>query len=166
VDWQGRAHFFAIAARAMHPNPGHHARYRRASKRAQAAEWQRSMTPISPSISKPIACSRSRRRSQARAESARMGQVVECRFFAAMTEEDAPAALRVSLRTVQRDWMQGPRVAGEDAGRVAVDRGAGMNVGRRLIVAATFEEALVCRQTRSPRSSTHGATTTRPCVTR
>jgi RNA polymerase sigma factor (TIGR02999 family) len=38
--------------------------------------------------------------------SARMGQIVECRFFAGMTEEETAAALGVSLRTVQREWMR------------------------------------------------------------
>ena len=38
--------------------------------------------------------------------SVRMGQIVECRFFAGMTEEETAAALGVSLRTVQREWMR------------------------------------------------------------
>jgi DNA-directed RNA polymerase specialized sigma24 family protein len=32
--------------------------------------------------------------------------VVECRFFAGLSEEETAAALGVSLRTVQRDWMR------------------------------------------------------------
>ena len=97
--------------------------------------------------------------------SARLGQIVECRFFAGMTEEETAAALGVSLRTVQREWMRArawlvktlgtatieDRLTGagiEDtvrsgrADRERHDRGTGMNVGRRRIVDAIFEEAL------------------------
>lgn len=36
----------------------------------------------------------------------RLAEVVECRFFAGYGEEDTAAALGVSLRTVQRDWLK------------------------------------------------------------
>jgi RNA polymerase sigma factor (TIGR02999 family) len=36
----------------------------------------------------------------------RMTSVVECRFFAGLTEEETAAALDVPLRTVQRDWVR------------------------------------------------------------
>jgi RNA polymerase sigma factor (sigma-70 family) len=36
----------------------------------------------------------------------RLARVVECRYFAEMTEEETAQALGVSLRTVQRDWMR------------------------------------------------------------
>ena len=36
----------------------------------------------------------------------RLADVVECRFFAGYGEEDTAAALGVSLRTVQRDWLK------------------------------------------------------------
>jgi DNA-directed RNA polymerase specialized sigma24 family protein len=32
--------------------------------------------------------------------------VVECRFFAGMTEEETALALSMPLRAVQRDWVQ------------------------------------------------------------
>jgi RNA polymerase sigma-70 factor, ECF subfamily len=31
---------------------------------------------------------------------------VECRFFAGLDEEETAAALGISTRTVQRDWMR------------------------------------------------------------
>ena len=37
---------------------------------------------------------------------ARMCTVVECRFFAGMTEEETGEALGVSARTVRRDWLR------------------------------------------------------------
>lgn len=36
----------------------------------------------------------------------RLADVVECRFFAGYGEEDTAAALGISLRTVQRDWLK------------------------------------------------------------
>ena len=35
----------------------------------------------------------------------RWARVVECRFFGGLSEDETAAALSVSLRTVQRDWM-------------------------------------------------------------
>ena len=36
----------------------------------------------------------------------RLTRVVECRFFAGLTEEETAAALDTPLRTVQRDWVR------------------------------------------------------------
>jgi|SRR5690606_32105238 len=36
----------------------------------------------------------------------RQATVVECRFFAGMTEEETAAALGVTTRTVRRDWVK------------------------------------------------------------
>jgi RNA polymerase sigma factor (TIGR02999 family) len=36
----------------------------------------------------------------------RLARVVECRFFGGMTEEETAEGLRVSDRTVRRDWMK------------------------------------------------------------
>ena len=36
----------------------------------------------------------------------RLAEIVECRFFAGYGEEDTAAALGISLRTVQRDWLK------------------------------------------------------------
>ncbi len=36
----------------------------------------------------------------------RLAQVVECRFFAGLSEEETAQALDVSVRTAQRDWMR------------------------------------------------------------
>lgn len=41
-----------------------------------------------------------------RAVDERMTRVVECRFFAGLTEEETAAALDTPLRTVQRDWVR------------------------------------------------------------
>ena len=36
----------------------------------------------------------------------RLGQVVECRFFGGMTEEETALALGVTERTIRRDWVK------------------------------------------------------------
>ena len=36
----------------------------------------------------------------------RLAQLVECRYFAGMTEAETAEAMQSSLRTVQRDWMR------------------------------------------------------------
>jgi RNA polymerase sigma factor (TIGR02999 family) len=40
------------------------------------------------------------------AESPRLSDVVECRFFGGLSEEETAQALHSSLRTVQRDWLR------------------------------------------------------------
>jgi RNA polymerase sigma factor (TIGR02999 family) len=39
-------------------------------------------------------------------ESPRLSDVVECRFFGGLSEEETAQALQLSLRTVQRDWLR------------------------------------------------------------
>jgi RNA polymerase sigma factor (TIGR02999 family) len=36
----------------------------------------------------------------------RLSQIVECRYFGGLTEDETAEALDVSLRTVQRDWAK------------------------------------------------------------
>ena len=36
----------------------------------------------------------------------RLSQVVECRFFGGLTEDETAEALGVTVRTVQRDWAK------------------------------------------------------------
>ena len=38
--------------------------------------------------------------------SRRLSQVVECRFFGGLTEDETAEALGVTTRTVQRDWAK------------------------------------------------------------
>jgi RNA polymerase sigma factor (TIGR02999 family) len=107
VDWQGREHFFAIAARAMRRILVDHARYRRASKRAhgrEVAAIEDLDFAVDTEADRVLAIDQAL--CGLEQISARMGQIVECRFFAGMTEEETAAALGASLRTVQREWMR------------------------------------------------------------
>ncbi|HXY30497.1 MAG TPA: ECF-type sigma factor [Gemmatimonadaceae bacterium] len=110
TQWQDRAHFFAIAARAMRRILVDYARLYRAARRGGGPDGH-AATPVSlDSVELPTA---------ERADAllalddaldrlgrvdARMAQVVECRFFAGLTEADTAAALALSQRTVARDW--------------------------------------------------------------
>ncbi len=107
VDWQNRGHFFAICARAMRRIMIDDARKRLAGKRgsgavdatldadmvADATEPER-LLAIDDALSKLAAFN------------PRLAQLVECRYFAGMTEDETAEAMQSSLRTVQRDWMR------------------------------------------------------------
>lgn len=107
VDWQDRAHFFAVCARAMRRILVDHARRRCAEKRGGG---------VAPVTLLPDAVAMEQPSEQLLAVDAaleglavfneRLARVVECRYFAGMTEEETAQALDSSLRTVQRDWMR------------------------------------------------------------
>jgi len=100
-----RAHFLAIAARAMRQVLVDHARDRRAAKRGGGA-WERTTltdgawaADFDPdgmlALDEALAGLQPRQR-----------QVVECRFFGGMEEQEIAAALGVTERTVRRDWTK------------------------------------------------------------
>lgn len=107
VQWTGRAHFMAIAATAMRRILIDRARGRGSVKRGGGRH------PI-PIESVELAA-------EDRADlllalddaltrlhglDPRQAQVVECRFFGGMTEEETAAALGIGLRTAKRDWAK------------------------------------------------------------
>lgn len=107
VDWQDRHHFFAIAARVMRRILVDHARYRGAQKRGGgrfAIDLDRAALSEDTQLELVLAVDRAVTRLEG--FNARLARVVECRFFAGLSEEEAAAALGTSLRTVQRDWTR------------------------------------------------------------
>lgn len=106
VDWKDRAHFLAICARTMRRILVDAARQRYAMKRDGG-------TPSSIDVEE-IGCDAQHERvlavdqalEQLTKVNERLAKVVECRFFAGMTEEETALALTMPLRAVQRDWMQ------------------------------------------------------------
>jgi RNA polymerase sigma factor (TIGR02999 family) len=46
----------------------------------------------------------------------RQAQVVECRFFGGMTEEETAEALGIGLRTAKRDWAKAKRWLHQEVG--------------------------------------------------
>jgi RNA polymerase sigma factor (TIGR02999 family) len=110
ADWQDRAHFFAIAARAMRRILVDYARRYRAVRRGGGSDGFPATRisldhvdlPVSERADALLALDEALGR-LARIEP-RMAQVVECRFFAGLNEAETAAALGVSLRTVAREW--------------------------------------------------------------
>jgi len=107
TDWQGRAHFFSIASRAMRQLLVDHARKRNAQKRG--GDWQRTTLTtrhlgVSVAWDELIALDDALDRLDT--VDTRLRKVVEHRFFGGMTENEVADVLDVSTRTVQRDWRK------------------------------------------------------------
>jgi RNA polymerase sigma factor (TIGR02999 family) len=99
-----RAHFLAIAARAMRQVLVNHARRRSAAKRGAA--WQRTTLgdpawPVAVGPDDLLALNDAIDELEPRQR-----QVVECRFFGGLEEREIAAALGVDERTVRRDWVK------------------------------------------------------------
>ena len=105
VKWNDRAHFFAVAARAMRQVLVSAARERLAQKRGGDKEL---VTLSEEVVGEPVDPEHILALNEAleRLEriNNRQAQIIECRFFAGLTIEETAAALSVSDRTVKRDW--------------------------------------------------------------
>jgi RNA polymerase sigma factor (TIGR02999 family) len=107
VQWVNRAQFFAVAARLMRRILLDHARRVHAGKRGGG--WERltledAQIPIAERAAELIALDDALARLAAL--NPRLAQVVECRYFGGMTEDETAAALGVTDRTVRRDWVK------------------------------------------------------------
>lgn len=104
---EGRAHFYAVAARAMRQVLVDRARRRRAARRGAGAEHkeleERDLA-VEHEAESLLALEQSLERLAAECE--RCVRVVECRFFLGMSEDETAEALGVTSRTVQRDWLR------------------------------------------------------------
>ena len=107
ASWRDRGHFFAVSAIAMRQIVVDHARRRMRAKRGgdrvtvplddvqePAAREAGRILEIDEALEKLAKVDR------------RLVQVVECRYFAGLTEEETAAALGVSVRTAQREWFK------------------------------------------------------------
>ena len=105
VEWQDRSHFFAIAARVMRHVIVDYARTRHTQKRGggTVAITDREVA-VQAQAEELIWLNEVLERLEA--ESPRMLQVVECRFFAGYSETETAEALDVSARTVEGDWLR------------------------------------------------------------
>jgi RNA polymerase sigma factor (TIGR02999 family) len=104
LDASDRAHFLAIAARAMRQVLVDQARRRSAAKRG--CGWERTTLrnaqgsgTLEPA--ELLALNDALERLEPRQR-----QIVECRFFGGMEEREIASALGVSERTVRRDWVK------------------------------------------------------------
>lgn len=107
VSVSDRAHFFALAARAMRQVIVDYARQRSAAKRGGgkvAVTLDRIQVPVAEQADLMLAIDQALSRLTDLNE--RLTRVFECRFFVGLSEEETAEALDLSLRTVQRDWMK------------------------------------------------------------
>lgn len=106
-DVESRAHFLAIAARAMRQVLVDHARRRHAAKRG--GDWVRTTLgdhPASDGLGPEDLLALDDALHRLDALEPRLRQVVEYRFFGGLTEKEIAATLGVTERTVQRDWVR------------------------------------------------------------
>lgn len=104
TTWQNRAHFFGIAAQAMRRILVDHARKRQARKRDGGREitLDENLAGNVADTDEVLAVDEALNRL---AElDARQARIVELRYFAGMTVEEAATALDISPATVKRDW--------------------------------------------------------------
>jgi RNA polymerase sigma factor (TIGR02999 family) len=107
VDWQDRAHFLAVASRAMRQILVSHARSKLARKRGggQASlQLEDHHSPEDPQVHEVLALDIALTELAKRDD--RMARVVELRFFGDLSVEETAEVLGVTDRTVRRDWRK------------------------------------------------------------
>jgi RNA polymerase sigma factor (TIGR02999 family) len=107
VEWHDRAHFLAMAARAMRRILVDHARKHRAVRRGGGAvpiSLDDAIVAVEQDPDRLIDLDTALERLATLNE--RLARVVECRFFGGLSDEETAAALGVNERTVQRDWLK------------------------------------------------------------
>jgi RNA polymerase sigma factor (TIGR02999 family) len=105
VQWQSRAHFFAVAAQQLRRILVNYARDHAAQKRGGqrirlelsdvnglSAPHEQDLLELDDVLSR------------LEKTDARAARVIELRFFAGLTEAEAAEALDISVATVKRDW--------------------------------------------------------------
>jgi RNA polymerase sigma factor (TIGR02999 family) len=106
VDWEGRAHFMASAARVMRHILVDHARRRAAGKRGSGLKHltlDETLGVGTPGRAFEI-LQLGEALDRLAALDARAAQVIELRVFGGLTVEEAATVLGVSKRTVDADW--------------------------------------------------------------
>jgi len=104
-SWQNRAHFFAVAARAMRQIVVSYARSQRAEKRG-GGELRIELDEaalVSPEESKQIVDLHEALETLATLDS-RKAQVVELKYFGGLNYDEMAEVLKISPVTVRRDW--------------------------------------------------------------
>lgn len=105
MGWEGRAHFYGAAARAMRQVLVDYARTRRARKREGRhlrvdLDDHAAATTTNPELLIAIDTALDRLREA----DERCARTVELRFFAGMSVEETAELMGVSEKTVKRDW--------------------------------------------------------------
>ena len=105
MQWQGRAHFFAVAAQAMRRILVEQARKHQAAKRggdAQRVTLDETAVVSRERIDEVIAVDAALSKLETLDE--RKGRIVELRFFSGLNVEETAEVLGISAPTVKREW--------------------------------------------------------------
>ncbi len=105
VQWQNRAHFFGVAAKAMRHILVDYARTKHAAKRGgelQQVSLDEAATVSTERTAELVALDDALQ--HLGAFDPRKSQVVEMRYFGGLTVEETAEVLHVSPETVARDW--------------------------------------------------------------
>lgn len=104
VEWQGRSHFFGIAAQAMRRILVDHHR-RRSAKRRRSESAVTLPLELAQGFQDPVDLLALDRALEELAEmDGRAARIVELRFFGGLSVEETAEALGISTPTVKRDW--------------------------------------------------------------
>lgn len=107
ATYRDRGHFFAVSAIAMRQIVVDYARRRRRQKRGGdmvRVPFDDAVDAVSVAADHALEINDALDRLAAHDQ--RLARVVECRFFAGLSEEDTAEALGLSLRTTQREWFK------------------------------------------------------------
>jgi RNA polymerase sigma factor (TIGR02999 family) len=134
VAWQGRAHFFGAASRAMRQVLVDFARRNRAAKRGgEATRVSLSDGEIALQIELDEILALDQALDRLATVDERLREIVELRFFGGFAEHEVADLLGVSARTVERNWIKArlfllrelepkaaaPRSSGESGSRLS-----------------------------------------------
>jgi len=107
VHWQNRAHFFGIAAQLMRRILVDHARRRQYAKRGGAAQKvSLDEAAMAPQDRAAELVALDEALAQLAAMDERKGRIVEMKFFGGLTTEEVAEVLKVTPRTIEREWRK------------------------------------------------------------
>jgi RNA polymerase sigma factor (TIGR02999 family) len=107
ASWQNRGHFFAVASRVIRHILIDYARARAAAKRGGGAV----VIPLNDDLDGELPSTvelleLDQALSELAEKDARLGQIVEYRFFGGMSMVEVAETLGISRRTAHRDWLR------------------------------------------------------------
>lgn len=105
VPWQNRAQFFGVAAHMMRRILVDHARSRSRAKRGGGVQMVSLVEPaMSEEVAEVIALNTALDNLQE--FDPRKSQIVEMKFFGGLTNDEVAEVLKVTTRTVEREWRK------------------------------------------------------------
>lgn len=114
IQWQGRDHFLAVYSVVMRNMLVDLARQRASAKHGgelKRVTFDDNLVRIDQQAEQILAIDDALARLAAL--DPRMARVVECRFFAGLSEEETAAATGVNVRTIRRDWQKAKIILSE-----------------------------------------------------